>query len=186
MIENIFSRQANEKQAKSIEECVKMDSVSEELWNWSANCEHLGKILFFGLIIWGIISSVVASIIFDEYGDFEKWNVMIFVTNIIRYGLYAYLEYLIYHTVALLLASWASITQNTRITARIAEYKARKAENNFSEEKNNVQKEKNNVQNIEKIQIKKSESSWICPKCGHLNEGKKPACVSCGKTRGTF
>ena len=195
MVENMFSKQAKYKEARSIDECVKMDAVSEELWYWSANTERWGKILFYGFIIWGIISSIIVSLVFDEFGtEVKGWNGLLFFSNLIEYALYAFIEYVTYHAIALLLASLATITQNTRVTAKLEEYKARKAENAFTDtnkkdngvkSQNAVKKDETKSYDLSKIAQEtakeKPKNGWTCSKCGYINESSEVTCKSCGQ-----
>lgn len=172
-------------EVKSIAECVKVDPISNELWSWAENTEKWGKFLFYALIIYGFISSIVTSIIMDEFGDFESWNFVMFITNILQYALYAYIEYIVYRTIALLIASLATITQNTRVTAKLTEYKIRKAENNFSSTSPNIPKSAPSKGfNLSKVaqEIDNSvNNGWKCSKCGYMNPSGVVMCKSCGQ-----
>ena len=189
MIENMFSERYREKEINSIDDCVEIDVVSKELWEWAASTERWGKVLFIGLIIWGIISSITGSFIYDEYAEIDGWNVLLFFTNIVQYAIYAYLEYIVYHAIALLLASLATITQNTRVTAKIAEYKVRTAGGADSDKNKIVDDTAENTDTsyspspslAQEINNNKIKNGWTCSKCGNVNESYEIACKKCGQ-----
>ncbi len=176
------------KAVKSIDECVQVDPVSKELWAWAENVEKWGKILLYGLIIFGVISSISLGVITDEYGDFDSWSFLLFITNLIDYIFYAFIEYIVYHVVAVLIASLASITQHTTVSAKLAEYRIRKAENNFAEPEEGVKASNSRENNLSKVSQKVNEDkltgdSWICKACGEKNLSYSLLCKSCGKYR---
>lgn len=49
-----------------MEDCIKPDSVSSSLWGWCEWLEKWGKILFWVLIIGGLILSISTSIVEKE------------------------------------------------------------------------------------------------------------------------
>lgn len=123
--------------ATSIDECVKTGPVSEELWGWSMWCDKIGKILFWVMIIWGIITSIIVGITVNKYGG-TKFSFNLFISELIQRIIYAWLEYIIYHIISILISSLATITQNTRVTAKLTEYQLRKHENSFASEDSKV------------------------------------------------
>lgn len=128
---NMFSETLKEAQINSINDCTRIDPVSDNLWTWAKRIETLGKILFWILIIDGLILSILsgyAGIGIEKYlmPNDNEFNFNIFLMSFLEYGLYAYLEFCSYHILALLIGSLASIVQNTRTTAKLAEYTARK------------------------------------------------------------
>ncbi|MBE7036253.1 MAG: hypothetical protein E7403_03050 [Ruminococcaceae bacterium] len=110
----------------SLEECKKVDSVSESLWTWVEWLKKWGKIILILLIVVGIISAV------GKYNEVNEINVdsgvamMSAVTSLLSWALYAIIEFFAYNALALLLSALASIVQDTRITANVALYRAAK------------------------------------------------------------
>lgn len=103
-----------------------------ELWSWCSGVETLGMILFVILIIIGIITSIIAGFEPDGtsyYGEVKyKFNFGTFFMNLVDAAIRAFIEYCIYHVVALLIGSLASITQHTKATAKLLEYQLSKDE----------------------------------------------------------
>lgn len=117
----------------SVEDCVKEDHISSELWTWSERIEKWGKILFYAILIFGLIISIVESwqgakalAVHDEVdmGFFFQ----AFLVEAITYVFYAFIEYVAYHTLSILIGALAGIYENTRKTALLTEYKIRKDE----------------------------------------------------------
>ena len=63
---NMFSGNVQKEIPKSLGDCIKPDSVSSNLWVWCERLEKLGEILFWLLIIGGLIFSIGASIVEKE------------------------------------------------------------------------------------------------------------------------
>lgn len=132
---------------KSLEECYKQDNVSENLWYWGDWIESLGKILFIALIIIGLIVSIAASGTFAEVKRYTKTETssgfLVFVETAIPYAIYAFVEFCVYHVLALALYALARIVQDNNIIAGIASFNA---ENGAKKEESSANKEaqKNN------------------------------------------
>jgi hypothetical protein len=58
----------------------------------------------------------------------DDFSPALFFTNLFTYLIYAFVEYCVYHVLALLIASLARIVQSNRTMARLAELQARKNE----------------------------------------------------------
>ncbi|MBQ3123956.1 MAG: hypothetical protein IJC09_00855 [Clostridia bacterium] len=129
--ENMFKKASKRKIPKSIDDCTEVDPVSEELWGWAESTERWGKILLVIYILYGIITAITTAIVVDAYGSPDGFNVALCISGVIKCAIYAVLAYILYHLIALLIASLATITQSTRVTAKLTEYRVRKAENYF-------------------------------------------------------
>ena len=122
---SMFENCMNEPAPKTIEDCTSPDNLTKSLWNWAKILEKYGAVLLVFILVNGIISSwsdaknVVA--ITGESG----FSVALFLVSFMKAIIYAILEYLVYHVLALLVASLARIVQSTRTPARIAEGTAR-------------------------------------------------------------
>lgn len=135
---NMFSDHIKKQIPKYMNECLQPDPVSANLWMWSERLEKWGKILFWAIVVFGIITSITAAIVTEDIVSKIGYNIetktvtsfkfdLLFL-SILEFGLYAFLEYCAYHALALLIGALASITQNTNISTNIALYKASKEE----------------------------------------------------------
>lgn len=129
-MENMFSGAQNKKTPKSVKECLKPDPVSTNLWIWCQRLETLGKILFWIILIGGIILSIITALVKVEVGGTyysrteTQFDVIIFFTSLVETGLYALIEYCVYHMIALLVGALGSIVQNTKLSADLALYRS--------------------------------------------------------------
>ncbi|HNX13751.1 MAG TPA: zinc ribbon domain-containing protein [Oscillospiraceae bacterium] len=114
----------------TIDDCVKPDKLTQNLVFWSERLEKWGKILFWIIIIFGIIKSIVDSFVVvgtDYFGDPKtEFQVLVLFTGLITYGMAAFIEYLIYHALSLLIGALGSIVKHTRATALLTEFEIRK------------------------------------------------------------
>lgn len=111
---NIFSEIEEKRIPKNFKDCYTNDSLTDSLWQWVKNLEKIGKIF---AILFAIITIIISIAMFEDT-DGASVVIGIFVAPII-----AFLEYVSFHMIALLLASLASIVQNTKISANIELYK---------------------------------------------------------------
>lgn len=125
---NIVAESKKHKTPKSLAECLKPDLVTNTLWSWAERLEKLGKILFYLVIVSGIIVTLTASITFVEV-EYYSWtetethfSFEAFLIGIFDTALYAFIEYCAYNVLALLISALANITQSTKVAARILEY----------------------------------------------------------------
>lgn len=173
---NMFRETAKHKSPVSVEDSVKTDKVISELWSWCSGVETLGMILFVILIIIGIITSIIAGFEPDGtsyYGEVKyKFNFGTFFMNLVDAAICAFIEYCIYHVVALLIGSLASITQHTKATAKLLEYQLSK------DEPVDVANGEIGVDNTssqrfcENCVTEISEDANFCPNCGTKQTGK--------------
>lgn len=176
-MENIFSGNREKEIPKTFKDCYKTDNVTNNLWIWCERLENWGKTLFWILIIGGIILSIVTSITTETvvkgtyytYTDTETtFNFITFITALAVTALSAFLEYILYHTIALLIGSLATIVQSTKITANINLYKYAKDNNQP-------------LESIDKTNVDNSSShNWRCENCGLMISGYP--CLRCGNT----
>ncbi len=125
---NMFDKMENKQIPKSLDECLRPDPLLNNLWSWCQWLERFGKILFWVIIIFGTIYSVLTSFqevekgIYYTYTDTE-FNFILFLTSLWRIAIYAALEYCSYHLIALLIGAFSSIVQNTKISTDLNLYK---------------------------------------------------------------
>ena len=120
-----FSNSSKKPTPKNLEECMDTSLVTSKLWSWSDWIERVGTILCALIIILGLIISIANSITTEKV---ESFSFVVLLTSLITWGFYAFFEYCAYRTLALLIAALASIVQDTKISARVALYKAAKEE----------------------------------------------------------
>lgn len=157
---NMFSGNQEKKIPKNFKDCYKTDSITKNLWLWCERLEKWGKILYWILIVIGVVDTIIAGVnahqFIEEIGAETVEEIReasaemgieiptvfeALVNNLFSWTLYSFLEYCAYHILALLVGSLASIVQHTKITANLTLYNSAKAENiadDYVEEVNNV------------------------------------------------
>lgn len=133
---NMFSGKAEKTIPKNLKECYEADKTTHNLLVWSKRLDYLGQFLFVLIIVAGIILAITSSIAVnttvvgpaDDTITETSFDFVIFITSLITTAIYAFIEYCVYHVLALLISSLAAIVQNTKITANIALYNAAKEE----------------------------------------------------------
>ncbi len=133
--------------------------------------ETLGKILFVAIIVIGVITAITSSFYEDisiySYRTETKFDWGMFFLQLMDTALTAFIEYCVYHVVALLIGALASITQNTRATARILEYKETVSKKSVMHETRYPQ-----------------AGEWKCSNCGRINQNYVGTC-GCGTRKGS-
>ena len=114
----MFDDCAVEDAPTSIEDCTNQDKVTVNLWKWASKLETFGKILLVMIILGG-------AVIFANSLEADERRASIYL---ITYFICAFVEYRVYHVLALLIASLARIVQSNRTMARLAELQARNNE----------------------------------------------------------
>ena len=128
----------------SISTCMKPDSLSQELWKWAKKIDDWGHLVYRLILICGAIVTIgiafnfefalsivnpvlaILNSAFGLYGEDEQTILTItaVIASIFVWGLSAFLEYCVYHVIALLTAALASIVQSNKITSDLALYHA--------------------------------------------------------------
>ncbi|MBR5239817.1 MAG: hypothetical protein IKW04_04500 [Clostridia bacterium] len=158
---------------KSVNDCVKPDPISVTLWEWSERVAKWGRALMVIIVVFGVIEGFVMSA--DNYSD----RVPIFIASVIRALISALITYLSYNVLSLLIASLASIVQNTRSHALLKEYELRSedyvASVTGSEAKINAAASKPTSAFRRAFPI----AEWTCHKCGRKNAATTDTCALC-------
>lgn len=197
---NMFSRKTDKQIPKTLAECTKGVATVDNLHAWAERLENWGKTLLVLLITTGIVSTIIEGI---SIADIDEDQVFITcLSSIIKWGFYAFVEYCLYHVLALLISALASITQNTIVSANVALYEATKdtsnneAQTNSSEKTVESQKTSFNSQPIEHstpatgcaavsapplTSIPADDGDIICPVCGKKQRSTRQVCWSCGQ-----
>ena len=100
-------------------ECYETDNISNNLFSWASAIEMLGK-------IFAILTFIVALIWLIGFIAMDGDEYMIPIVLAIPVA--AVIEYLSFHTVALLIGALGKIVKSTHITANITLYNAAKSE----------------------------------------------------------
>lgn len=155
---NMFSGNQEKKIPKSFKDCYKTDDITKNLWLWCERLEKWGLILFWILIIIGVIDTIMAGInahqLIEEIGVETAEEIRevsaemgieiptvfeALVNNLFSWTLYSFLEYCAYHILALLIGSLATIVQHTKITANITLYNSAKTEGVTDDYEENIE-----------------------------------------------
>ena len=171
---NMFSGNLEKKVPKNFKECCKTDNTSLNLWTWCERLETWGQFLFWFIIAGGVIS-IIASMIN------EQMTTDLFIITVVETGIWAFVEYCAYHVIALLIASLATIVQNTRISANIALYHEAKAEGFIKEEPKSASTVKQSTTVSPDKPV--SAEAWSCVKCGRKNPAGTNICSLCGQIK---
>lgn len=117
---NMFSGNEKKEIPTDLSQCVQGSPVASNLWVWAKRLETLGKVLFWLILIFGLIETAgmidtVKSTRAEEAQVFD----LVF-SQIVKYTFSAFIEYCAYHVLALLIGSLASIVQNSKVSADVA------------------------------------------------------------------
>lgn len=212
-MENMFSGKTEKTVPKNLSECITPDATTTNLHHWAERLENWGKILFFILIVVGIITTITDTITVAN-SPVEDSAVGTFISTAISWGLYAFIEYCAYHVLALLISALASITQNTIISANVALYDTAKAEGfpvttneytqplnsedpmsckNREQYKSDTESKPQPVQQATATPVQTAveapavtEDMWECKNCGTYNKYAYGQCKRCGKYRSSM
>ncbi len=164
---------------KSLKDCYVTDAVSYKLWYWSDWLEVWGGRVLIALIVIGIISIIAQAV---QIADINEDLVFITViSSLVKWAIYVFIEYCAYNVLSLLIASLATIVQNTRITANVAIYNTAKEEGILPEDSEDPIT--NSGYSLTKRARPRTDSNgfWFCEECGTRNEAKALHCKDCGK-----
>lgn len=199
-MKNMFSGNREKQIPKDLKDCYKTDSTTQNLWIWCERLETCGKILFWILIIGGLIFSISTSIVEKEViveeATFwreaetelrETFDFEIFIPLLFETALYSFIEYCAYHVLALLISSLASIVQHTKITANIALYNSAKSES-ITDDTENIRNhaptpsdpKTDYSKKLSDITVDNSSNYWKCCFCGSNNPQGTLSCKTCG------
>ena len=157
---------------KSLKECYEKDKVSENLWNWSHFFEVCGKRLVLILAVYGIVSTIQQ--VWQIWEIDEELAILTLITSVVSWIMYIMIGYFTCGILALLVASLATIVQNTKTTSNLIGYKIAKDEGTQFEIYDNSLSELVN-------KYKAEENYWICKNCESKNNSGNICCKNCGK-----
>lgn len=117
---NMFSGNEKREIPTELSQCTQASPVASNLWLWAKRLETLGKVLFWIIILIGVIETGVLIIKANAVGTENDELLDLTFSQIVKYSLSAFIEYCSYHVLALLIGSLASIVQNSKISADVA------------------------------------------------------------------
>lgn len=179
---SMFSQIQSEPTCTTVDECVQNDKLSNNLWTWAHRLETLGMALFVFLLVYGIYAAVQGATVEVVKGTYyqrveTEFDFMAFLVGLINWALYAFIEYCLYHVVALLIGALAGIYQNTKAAARLQEYHIRKGEGTLEAGK------RSSPEAGEKASSDVGEDRRVtCPQCGTRQHAVREKCYQCGAT----
>lgn len=171
---SMFSQIQSEPICTTVDECVQNDKLSNNLWTWAHRLETLGMVLFVFLLVYGIYAAKQVAMVEEIVGVYytrveTKFDSTVFFVELINWALYAFVEYCLYHVVALLIGALAGIYQSTKAAARLQEY--------------HIRKEEGILEAGEKSSPDAGEDRWVtCPQCGTAQRAARGKCFQCGTT----
>lgn len=187
---NMFSGKNKKRIPKSLFECIKEDAVVTHLHTWAERLESWGHFLFIMLIIIGIISTIVVTVLMVDL--YEEMAFVTCIASVITWAFYAFIEYCAYHVLALLISALASITQNTMISADVSLYQASKERDDARQQPEESASKapvtpappvpQSPVQSPEQIgvlPIKGTDGKIICPICNTQQSANRSVCWNC-------
>ena len=164
---NFIKQSYQESAPKSISDCVKMDPLSQNLWHWASRLETLGKIFFWGIVFFGMLETI--AILSDAAPD-KRFSLLL--SQLIKFFLFAFCEFCLFRVLALLIGALASITQNTKATAKLSEFAIR---NQYPEKNEKTGETENsfrvkcpNPKCSEMLSFPEGTTSATCPHCGQI------------------
>ncbi len=149
---------------KGLNECSGNDSLSGDLWHWASITETIGKVL---AVIIGIVGLFIA---YSVAGAGWEFNFFLFLILLIVAGVGAFIQYILFHLIALLIGALAGIYQNTKKAARLKAYELWRDENSGGGAAA--------VQNSPR-----RSGEWTCRHCGAVNTNDSRTCKQCGQYR---
>ncbi len=120
----MFDDCAQEAAPTCIEDCTNQDFVTQQLWKWAHNVEIVGKILLALLIIACLLMSWSGAMVMNKSGVAE-FSLTTFMVNLLYNSMFAVIEFVVYHVLAVVLAALARIVHSNRTMARLAELNAK-------------------------------------------------------------
>lgn len=147
-MKNMFSGNREKQVPKTFYDCYKTDNVTNNLWLWAERLETIGIVLAVIIGIATLITFIAIAI-----GEYEYSLILV---GIIAAPIAAFLEYISFHIIALLIGSLASIVQNTKISADIALFTNK--DNNINDSTKNKKSKSTNTPNGIKTSNNKQSS----------------------------
>ena len=182
---------------RNLDECRAANATARELWRVVKAVESWGAIIFFGIIVLGLLLSSVRQDFADSITREEGFYT--FLSSIAVWTLVALGEYIAYHLISLFIQAIASIVHSTNVSAKIALYDAfnnadcapTHHENTTSTPTNHTPTTAVKKANTEEYgknsnapAIKpqySNDAEIVCPQCGKSQSASRNVCWNCGQ-----
>ena len=194
---NMFSGRLNKQVPRTLAECTETDETVSNLHTWAERLETWGKIVFIILITVGVLDTIISAVAAHELleSSFSRNELIalgesapsvgeVVIKSLLTWAFYAFLEYCVYHVLALLISALATITQNTTVSANVALYKCSNATQPSSA--STPTKETNRPVSTYTKPVSHTpapENMWTCKNCGTHNKNEYGQCKKCGQYR---
>lgn len=182
---NMFPDKGEKQIPKNLSDCTRSDATIDNLHLWAYRLEDWGKAFFYVLIVVGILSTIISTVQMIDVNEDAIFTT--FLSSLINWALYAFIEYCAFHVLALLISALASITHNTSISANVALYEAAKnAPANEKAPSAPSAPKHNNADVISKMATKTQSTGamWECKYCLSYNKHEANFCKECGQPKG--
>lgn len=181
---SMFSEIQSEPVCTTVDECVQNDRLSNNLWTWAHRLETLGVVLFVFLLGYGIYAAVQGAMVevvpYQWVGSETEFDFMVFLVGLIDWAIYAFIEYCLYHVVALLIGALAGIYQNTKATARLQEYQLRHLVMEGAVASESARSTETVPAQAAPSGSPRGYGTVYCPRCGRSQSNAREKCYQCG------
>lgn len=166
----------------SFSDCQITDTVSEWVLKKAEDIEAWGALLAIIIIVLGVISAFGSANVVEvrdsyRYGISEEtaFSFSIFFASMAQTALYAFVTFVVYKAIVVIIVALAAVVHNTKVTADTSLYHIAIS----------IEEDKDLSTNAQKMQNKKPVVSkdWTCPSCGALNDTNSVSCKDCGNYR---
>ena len=185
----MFSEKNTKQIPKTLDDCIRENTVVSELRVWVERIEKWGIILLTILIIVGVVSTIIEAVSVAEINEDMVFPTI--VSSLITWGFYAAIEYFAFQFFALLISALATITQHTVISAQVALFESTKNSTNPDNTKTDAPQAAKSAQETQPKTgdetiikpIFNEDNSWKCPACGRNNVATRTTCWCCDAKR---
>lgn len=182
---------------KNLDECRTADTTARELWRIAEKVESWGATILFVIAILGLFSSLATNDFINDITREESLSG--FFVSLIIWAIAAVIEYITYHLISLFISAIASVVQSTRVSAKVALYRASKdfdpaplsgetQEASQPDQKRSGFANKANIENYSRnmdapaVEPRQTNTGEIiCPKCGESQSANRTVCWRCSQ-----
>lgn len=180
----------------NLDACCYTDYTAGELWRIANAVDTWGGIIFVLLLILGIILSFCAATAVNDIVDGA--GSPLFLYTALTWGVIAVVECIGYHLISISVRAFASIVQNTRVSANVALYAAANStpmaehssttpvapnfNNTPTEENIHIQPASHTAESPNQtpvFPVVVSPEEIICPNCGTRQRRNRKCCFNC-------
>ena len=183
---------------RDLEDCCVTDDAASELWRIAELVESWGAFLLIAILVLGTVVSIGITSFMSKIAEGSGFTA--FLCSAIVWGVLAVLVYAGCHLISLTIRAFASIVQNTRVSANVALYttanSTRTAERasttpvvpNFYDtptEKNiHIQPASHPAESPNQTPVSPvivSPEEIVCPNCGTKQRSNRKCCFNCNQ-----